>query len=259
MAGSPLQHDVVLCCRCVYYCKPLLESGTLGAKCNTQMVVPRVTENYGASRDPPEKSVRQPYTAALRYAAVAPSSPVTLQLLSCCIQCTHDSSTPLNKFALEPPQIASTGVAYATTIKHYPQCQTCCCCCLVPCAALRPPCALCTASPTTLTTASHGHAVSLRGCWRRDPARRTHTWQTQLSTSVSGRQTAAAVVQEQRQGVCLQGTCCACAPCAACRLQGGAACVSAAQKCLALAALPGSMMARGPKRNHSAQVIAVYS
>ncbi len=34
--------------RCVYFCKPLLESGTLGPKCNTQMVVPRLTENYGA-------------------------------------------------------------------------------------------------------------------------------------------------------------------------------------------------------------------
>ena len=34
--------------RCVYFCKPLLESGTLGAKCNTQMVIPRLTENYGA-------------------------------------------------------------------------------------------------------------------------------------------------------------------------------------------------------------------
>ncbi|WIA10070.1 hypothetical protein OEZ85_010280 [Tetradesmus obliquus] len=42
--------------RCVYYCKPLLESGTLGPKCNTQAVIPRTTENYGASRDPPEKS-----------------------------------------------------------------------------------------------------------------------------------------------------------------------------------------------------------
>mmetsp|Transcript_167 Transcript_167/g.526 ORF Transcript_167/g.526 Transcript_167/m.526 type:complete len:1046 (+) Transcript_167:185-3322(+) len=41
--------------RCVYFCKPLLESGTLGTKCNTQMVIPRLTENYGASRDPPEK------------------------------------------------------------------------------------------------------------------------------------------------------------------------------------------------------------
>ncbi|CAI5479155.1 unnamed protein product, partial [Closterium sp. Yama58-4] len=41
--------------RCLYFNKPLLESGTLGAKCNTQMVVPHETENYGASRDPPEK------------------------------------------------------------------------------------------------------------------------------------------------------------------------------------------------------------
>ncbi|KAK1323715.1 Ubiquitin-activating enzyme E1 1 [Acorus calamus] len=41
--------------RCLYFQKPLLESGTLGAKCNTQMVLPHLTENYGASRDPPEK------------------------------------------------------------------------------------------------------------------------------------------------------------------------------------------------------------
>ena len=36
--------------RCVYFNKPLLESGTLGPKCNTQMVIPRLTENYGAAR-----------------------------------------------------------------------------------------------------------------------------------------------------------------------------------------------------------------
>ncbi|XP_068667888.1 ubiquitin-activating enzyme E1 1-like isoform X2 [Aristolochia californica] len=41
--------------RCIYFQKALLESGTLGAKCNTQMVIPHLTENYGASRDPPEK------------------------------------------------------------------------------------------------------------------------------------------------------------------------------------------------------------
>jgi len=34
--------------RCVYFGKPLLESGTLGPKCNTQTVIPRLTENYGA-------------------------------------------------------------------------------------------------------------------------------------------------------------------------------------------------------------------
>ncbi|MCL7050610.1 hypothetical protein MKW94_021392, partial [Papaver nudicaule] len=39
----------------LYFQKPLLESGTLGAKCNTQMVIPHLTKNYGASRDPPEK------------------------------------------------------------------------------------------------------------------------------------------------------------------------------------------------------------
>ena len=49
--------------RCVYFRKPLLESGTLGTKCNTQMVIPGLTENYGASRDPPEKQVRGPPTA----------------------------------------------------------------------------------------------------------------------------------------------------------------------------------------------------
>eukprot|EP00270_Netrium_digitus_P011470 TRINITY_DN3658_c0_g2_i1.p1 TRINITY_DN3658_c0_g2~~TRINITY_DN3658_c0_g2_i1.p1 ORF type:complete len:761 (-),score=244.34 TRINITY_DN3658_c0_g2_i1:199-2184(-) len=42
--------------RCLYFQKPLLESGTLGTKCNTQMVIPKETENYGASRDPPEKA-----------------------------------------------------------------------------------------------------------------------------------------------------------------------------------------------------------
>jgi len=34
-----------------------LESGTLGTKGITQFVGPLITENYGASRDPPEKSI----------------------------------------------------------------------------------------------------------------------------------------------------------------------------------------------------------
>jgi len=41
----------------VFYGKPLLESGTLGTKGNTQVVVPGLTEHYGASRDPPEKGI----------------------------------------------------------------------------------------------------------------------------------------------------------------------------------------------------------
>jgi len=45
--------------QCVFYLKPLLESGTLGTKGNTQVVVPRLTESYASSRDPPEKSVPQ--------------------------------------------------------------------------------------------------------------------------------------------------------------------------------------------------------
>jgi ubiquitin-activating enzyme E1 len=43
--------------RCIYYQKSLLESGTLGAKGNVQLVVPQMTESYGSSRDPPEKSI----------------------------------------------------------------------------------------------------------------------------------------------------------------------------------------------------------
>lgn len=43
--------------RCVYYHKPLLESGTLGTKGNVQVVVPFLTESYGSSQDPPEKSI----------------------------------------------------------------------------------------------------------------------------------------------------------------------------------------------------------
>ncbi|RMX55708.1 hypothetical protein pdam_00019099 [Pocillopora damicornis] len=43
--------------RCVYYHKPLLESGTLGTKGNVQVVLPFVTESYSSSQDPPEKSI----------------------------------------------------------------------------------------------------------------------------------------------------------------------------------------------------------
>ncbi|CAH8550026.1 unnamed protein product [Schistosoma rodhaini] len=42
--------------RCVYYRKPLLESGTLGTKGNVQVVIPYLTESYSSSQDPPEKS-----------------------------------------------------------------------------------------------------------------------------------------------------------------------------------------------------------
>lgn len=43
--------------RVLFYRLPMLESGTLGTKGNTQVVIPNITENYGATRDPPEKSI----------------------------------------------------------------------------------------------------------------------------------------------------------------------------------------------------------
>jgi len=43
--------------QCVWYQKPLLESGTLGTKANSQMIVPHKTQAYGDSQDPPEESI----------------------------------------------------------------------------------------------------------------------------------------------------------------------------------------------------------
>lgn len=42
--------------RCVFFHKPLVDSGTLGTKGNTQVVLPRLTESYSSSQDPPEQS-----------------------------------------------------------------------------------------------------------------------------------------------------------------------------------------------------------
>ncbi|RDW69519.1 putative ubiquitin-protein ligase-3 [Coleophoma cylindrospora] len=42
--------------RCVFFRKPLLESGTLGTKGNTQVILPFMTESYSSSQDPPEQS-----------------------------------------------------------------------------------------------------------------------------------------------------------------------------------------------------------
>ena len=43
--------------RCVWYKKPLLESGTLGTKANSQMIIPHLTQWYGDSSDPHEESI----------------------------------------------------------------------------------------------------------------------------------------------------------------------------------------------------------
>ena len=42
--------------RCVFFRKPLLESGTLGTKGNIQVILPSLTESYSSSQDPPEQS-----------------------------------------------------------------------------------------------------------------------------------------------------------------------------------------------------------
>jgi len=43
--------------QCIWYGKPLLESGTLGTMANVQVVAPFLTEGYGDSSDPPEDSI----------------------------------------------------------------------------------------------------------------------------------------------------------------------------------------------------------
>lgn len=43
--------------QCVFHKRPLFESGTLGTKANSQVVIPHITESYSNSADPPEKSI----------------------------------------------------------------------------------------------------------------------------------------------------------------------------------------------------------
>jgi ubiquitin-activating enzyme E1 len=43
--------------RCVFYNKHLFESGTLGTKCNSQVIIPHHTQSYGDSQDPAEESI----------------------------------------------------------------------------------------------------------------------------------------------------------------------------------------------------------
>lgn len=43
--------------RIILNCIPLFESGTLGTKGNTQVIIPYKTESYSSSADPPEKSI----------------------------------------------------------------------------------------------------------------------------------------------------------------------------------------------------------
>jgi ubiquitin-activating enzyme E1 len=43
--------------KCVFHVKPLFEAGTLGTKCNSQLILPGLTEAYSDSKDPKEKDV----------------------------------------------------------------------------------------------------------------------------------------------------------------------------------------------------------
>jgi len=42
---------------CLFYKKPMLESGTLGTKANYQMIIPYLTESYSSTADPEEKGI----------------------------------------------------------------------------------------------------------------------------------------------------------------------------------------------------------
>lgn len=54
---NPFIHLQLLQKHITNFRKPLLESGTLGTKGNTQVVVPFLTESYSSSQDPPERSI----------------------------------------------------------------------------------------------------------------------------------------------------------------------------------------------------------
>lgn len=43
--------------RCVYYQKPLVDSGTLGTKASVQVVIPFLTESYASTQDPADPMV----------------------------------------------------------------------------------------------------------------------------------------------------------------------------------------------------------
>ena len=44
--------------RCIYYQKPLVDSGTLGTKASVQVVVPFLTESYSSTQDPVDPQVQ---------------------------------------------------------------------------------------------------------------------------------------------------------------------------------------------------------
>ncbi|EIN10793.1 ubiquitin activating enzyme [Punctularia strigosozonata HHB-11173 SS5] len=93
--------------RCVFYEKPLLESGTLGTKGNVQVVYPHLTESYSSSQDPPEKET--------------PSC--TVKNFPNAIQHTIEwARTDFDDLFVKPPQAVNSYLSepnyLETTIKH---------------------------------------------------------------------------------------------------------------------------------------------
>jgi ubiquitin-activating enzyme E1 len=54
-----VQARVYVDSRCVFYCKPLLESGTLGTLANSAVFLPHKTLSYASSKDAPQKALPQ--------------------------------------------------------------------------------------------------------------------------------------------------------------------------------------------------------
>ena len=74
--------------RCIYYAKPLLESGTLGTKANVQVVLPFMTESYSSSQDPPEKS--HPMCTVKSFPNIIEHCiQVSACLITCCVKLTN--------------------------------------------------------------------------------------------------------------------------------------------------------------------------
>lgn len=56
-AVDNVQARLMVDSKCVWYHKQLFESGTLGTKCNSQIIVPKFTQSYGDSQDPQEEGI----------------------------------------------------------------------------------------------------------------------------------------------------------------------------------------------------------
>ena len=114
--------------RCVYFCKPLLESGTLGAKCNTQMVIPRLTENYGGGRLAAlHIELLAGQFLRVHVAAVLPVSVPVCVCVCCAGVCpafslTSTPSLPLSSPSFLPPSLLPAGASRDPPEKQAPMC-----------------------------------------------------------------------------------------------------------------------------------------